>query len=278
MALTTLIWQCALSNASAQNQGGNYYTPTYSYGAYPASGFGGRNTSNSFNGGFSGLGASQQPQYVQPQRPPQQYQQQQYRQPPRPSYAAPQAGTSTMAGLENVLNQVDNSNWSNVPVSGRPQQQQRPAQLAASPAGSMPNNMRGGMFPRMSRQEMMRIFMEGGTPMGMGGGGGGAAPPQSNSAATSTAYSNYQTACNEESKSRNYANTARYDGSKWNRKNAAEQAEYAANNANYAAQRAESAAYNGDSQARGYANLAREAANRARENANQARYNADTMP
>ncbi len=233
---------------------------------------------NYFNGGFSGLA---QPQYQQ--RPPQQYQQQQ----PQQYRQAPQrAGTSTMAGLENVLNQVDNSNWNNVPVSGNRQpqpQMQAQSMMGAAPAMSGAGGG-GGMFPKMSRREMTRIFFEGGSPMGMGmgmggggGGGGGAAPPQNNSQATSTAYSNYQTACNEETKSRNYANTARYDGSEWNRKNAAEQAYYAANNANYAAQRAESAAYNGGSDAQGYARLARAAANRARENANRARYNADTI-
>lgn len=258
-------WHSSAPNACAQYQGGTSYTPTYTYGTYPPSGFGSRAPNKSFNGGFSGLGASPQ------------YQQQ------RTSYAAPQTGTSTMAGLEEVLNQVDNSNWNNVPVSGRTGQPGTAA--AASMSSTVPKayagpsalNNAGGMFPKISRQEMVRIFFDGGSAMGVGG--GGAAPLSANStAATSTAYSNYQTACNEETKSRNYANTARYDGSKWNRKNAAEQAEYAANNANYAAQRAESAAYNGDSQARGYANLAREAANRARENANQARYNADTIP
>lgn len=133
-----------------------------------------------------------------------------------------------------------------------------------------------GMMPQVSKQEMMRVFVEGGTPNMPGS--SAPAPSGNSSAATSTAYSNYQTAENESTKARNYAQRVRgYDRDTWSRKDDASRAEYAANNANYAAQRAESAAYNGDSQARGYANLARQAANRARADANQARYNADTM-
>jgi hypothetical protein len=191
-----------------------------------------------------------------------------------------------MMGLEQMLNQVDTtSGWNHTPVSApRVQAATMPNTGYPMPGtGYRPNagyqmpNTGSAMMPRMSRREMTRIFFEGGSPMGGGPmGGGGSAPNPNSAASTSNAYSNYQTAVNEESKSRNYANTARYDGSEWNRKNAASQAEYAANNAEYAAQRAESAAYSGDSQARGYANLARGAANRARENANRARYNADT--
>lgn len=217
---------------------------------------------------------------------------QQVQQNPQQSYYSPAAQTrsaqSTMQNLEQTLNAVDtNAAWSHTPVSGTatPQQQQMQQRPSLRSAASVPvhgaytNNMQG-MFPGVSRKEMMRVFMEGGSPQTGGGGwgGGGASAPAANSSAnTSNAYNNYRTAVNEEAKSRNYANTARYDGSQWNRKNAASQAEYAANNANYAAQRAESAAYSGDSQARGYANLARQAANRARENANRARYNADTI-
>jgi hypothetical protein len=131
-----------------------------------------------------------------------------------------------------------------------------------------------GLIPPMSRQDMLRIFLEGGTP----GSPGSPAPSGNTSGADSTAYSNYQTAENEASKARNAEQRVRYyDTETWSRKNDASTAEYAANNANYAAQRAESAAYNGDSQARGYASQARAAANRARQSANQARYNANTM-
>ncbi len=180
-------------------------------------------------------------------------------------------GATTMENLENTLNAVDNSKaWANTPITmaAPPRQQQ-----FAPPASTN----RGGLMPNVSRQEMLRIFMEGGTPQTTGN--SYAQGPSSNSSAnTQNAYNNYQTAENEASKARYAADRARYDKDKWNRKNAATQAEYAANNANYAAQRAESAAYTGDSQARSYANLARQAANRARENANRARYNADTMP
>lgn len=144
-------------------------------------------------------------------------------------------------------------------------------------------NSGSGMFPGVSRQEMLRVFIEGGMPdssANQGYRGFNPAPSASGKASSNNTnvYYDYQTAENESTKSRNYSNTARYDKDKWNRKNAASQAEYAANNAEYAAQRAESASYNGDAQAKSYANLARQAANRARYNANQARYNANTIP
>ena len=233
----------------------NYGSPSYqSYG----SGFGGRVNNRSFNGGFSGLDARSQPM-PQAQSPP---------------ASAQIPNTSTMASLEQSLNAIDtNRAWSRTPVGGlaRPQLQQP---QAAAP-GAVANSGQG-MFPGISRREMLRVFL-GGSPQPSGFGSGASSPSGNSSANTSTAYSNYQTATNEATKARNDANRARYDRDKWNRKNAAEQAEYAANNAEYAAQRAESAAYSGDSQACSYAGMARDAANRARANANQARYNADTI-
>ncbi len=120
-----------------------------------------------------------------------------------------------------------------------------------------PASSTNGLLPPMSKQEMLRTFLEGGTPQSTGG----YAPAQGtgSSTATSSAYSNYQTAENEATKSYNAAQRVRYyDKDTWHRKNDASQAEYAANNANYAAQRAQSAAYSGDSKSRGYANLARQ--------------------
>jgi hypothetical protein len=181
---------------------------------------------------------------------------------------------STQAA-ESLARQVT-SIWSKMPITqafNQPAQGMAQAQTNLSaPAPTM-----NGLLPPMSKKEMLRIFLEGGTPE-MGAMNNSPAPDAGSSNKTSTAYSNYQTATNESQKALNAANRVRgYDRDTWSRKNDASQAEYAANNANYAAQRAESAAYNGDSQARGYANLAREAANRARGYANQARYNADTM-
>lgn len=155
-----------------------------------------------------------------------------------------------------------------------PQSQPGRASVMSAPAPTM-----NGMLPPMSKQEMLRIFLEGGTPeSGQNYGAASQASQTASSAKTGNAYSNYQAAVNEATKAHNAAQRVRnYDKETWNRKNDASQAEYAANNADYAAQRAESAAYSGDSQARGYANLARQAANRARNDANLARYNAETM-
>jgi hypothetical protein len=165
--------------------------------------------------------------------------------------------------------------WSKTPVGralGNPQE--GIAQYQQSTSRQTPTT--NGLLPPMSKKEMLRIFMEGGSPQSAGI--GEPAPTGATSSATSTAYNNYQTAENEASKAHNAAQRVRnYDTSTWSRKSDASQSEYAANNANYAAQRAESAAYSGDSQARGYANSARQAANRARGDANRARYNADTM-
>lgn len=261
--------------------------------------FGGRNGS-SFNGGFSNFN-SQNQQAPQQQR--------------LMNVGRQQNPSSTMSDLERKLDAVDDSRvWANVPVSGATANNQRPAptqysnprygpssyvparantyarqggtvrsypvRRVTSPGGGAGPSANSGMFPGISRQEMLRVFIEGGMPESSGSQayqGFNPGPPQNSSSNSTNAYYNYQTAENEATKARNYANTARYDKNKWNRKNAASQAEYAANNANYAAQRAESAAYSGDSKTRGYANLARQAANRARNNANQARYNANTI-
>lgn len=245
-SLFWLVLSIAISSSddcSAQN----YNSPSFGFRTY--SGFGTNQASNNFNAGFSGLNPT-------PQRMPQ-----------RSTYqpAASNSAPNTMLSLEQKLNTIDNNTgWSRTPVS------------IAPPRNSL--NASSAMFPRMTKQEALRIFLEGGTPQTQGGGAGSYGSSSLSGANASTAYSNYQTAVNEEAKARNWANTARYDSNKWNRKNAATQAEYAANNANYAAQRAESAAYSGDGQARSYANLARQAANRARDNANRARYNADTIP
>jgi hypothetical protein len=155
---------------------------------------------------------------------------------------------------------------------------QQLAQRASAIWQNTPVGKPNGIMPQMSKKEMLRIFMEGGTPETPMS--SAPAPDNSgrNSEAKSTAYNNYQTAENEARKARNARERTRgYDKDQWHRKNDAEQAQYAANNANYAAQRAEYAGNNGDEQARHYAGLARAAANRAREDANYARYNADTM-
>lgn len=258
-----------------------------SYGYQNNTGAFGRNSYNtSFNGGFSCLNTQQQS---------------------LPQCAGRRTGQSnshsTMSDLERTLDAVDNSNsWARTPVSGAMPANVAPSNrypatfgttyarqgntqrsyplrtVSAPPRGGTANAM-SGMFPTVSRQEMLRIFMEGGTPSNAVNQGYQGYNPQTQNSSSNTTnvYYNYQTAENEATKSRNYSNTARYDKDKWNRKNAASQAEYAANNAEYAAQRAESGAYNGDAKAKSYASLARQAANRARYNANQARYNANTI-
>jgi hypothetical protein len=235
------------------------------------SGIAGRTTNNSFNTGFSGLSqASNNMQYSQPTRPYSTH------------YSAAAAsslvhqvtsiwGRTTAGMMMSQPQQQGMTPYQQSPV--QPQQGMAQVQQAyAQPAPTM-----NGLLPPISRQQMLRVFLEGGTPQSAGG-GFAPVPNGGSYAATRTAYCNYQTAENEARKARNAASRARYDKDRWNRNNDASQAEYAANNANYAAQRAESAAYTADSQAGEYANLARQAANRARQDANQARYNANTGP
>lgn len=217
-------------------------------------GMGGRTTNNSFNSGFSSLSQpSNSMQYSQ---------------------RTHQYNTQVSDAAARKLAQQVTSICSRTPA-GMMMSQSQPGMGQGQQSLAQPAPTMSGLMPNVSRQEMLRVFLEGGTPQS-GGGGFGQAPSGGSSSGSSAAYSNYQTAENEASKARNAANRARYDKDQWNRKNDASQAEYAANNANYAAQRAESAAYSGDAQARGYASQARQCANRARHDANQARYNADT--
>jgi hypothetical protein len=284
-----------------------YGTPWQDY----TPGLTGQRTQESFNGGFDNTHKPMVRSAPQMQFPPQQLpgqtqqQQRQVLQQQRPQayFNGPRERTpekNTMQSLEEALDKADNSaSWSKVPVSrSAPVRGATPTlingvnssypytparQYAAIPgAGAGPGNPLAGMFPKMTRQDLMRMFLEGGTPQ-MGGGFGGASPggsaggPSSADLAgkSSTAYSNYQRAENEDAKARDYAERARYADSRYSAQEYASSAEYAANNAEYAADRAESAAYSGDSQAKGYASSARNAANRARENANRARYNAE---
>lgn len=255
--LVLVAWNATASHCHAQNSPGY---PNFGFRSYASgstrnynTGFGGMAQSNSFNSGFASISnnANQYAGTAQQYPPTQQvtqYRQTQY----RGSRPTPPTPYST-AALNQLIGNVKSI-----------------SQSAHNANGGQ------GLLPGVSKQEMLRIFLEGGSPDPGGGGfeggfgGAGVAGPGSNqSANTSNAYSNYQRAENEANKARNYAERARYGSDQWNRKNAASQAEYAANNANYAAERAESAAYSGDSQARHYAGLARQAANRAR-------YNADT--
>lgn len=248
----------------------------HTYGYQASTGGFGAGGNSSFSGGYSNFA---QPQSVPSQRARGVQQHQSYQ-------------NTTMNDLERRLDSADNQNaWAHTPVSGvqnvpmqqvtYPQRTSRPSYVGKplpSPRPGALANAASGMFPGVSRQEMLRVFIEGGLPDNTANQGyRGYNPSAQNSSNSQGVYYDYQTAENEATKSRNYANTARYDKDKWNRKNAASQAEYAANNADYAARRAESKSYNGDAQAKNYANLARQAANRARYNANQARYNANTI-
>ena len=251
-ALGAVLFASSVSTTQCQAQSTGY--PNFGFHSYcntgrtsNLNGIGGSNASNSFDSGLSGLS--------------------------RASNGTVYSTSRNTKAAQQLARRVGRT-WANMPV---PRSVNQNGQEIAQVQQSIqePATSTNGLLPPMSKQEMLRTFLEGGTPQSTGG---YAAQGTASSTATSSAYSNYQTAENEATKSYNAAQRVRYyDKDTWHRKNDASQAEYAANNANYAAQRAQSAAYNGDSKSRGYANLARQAANKARYNANQARYNADTM-
>lgn len=245
------------------------------------SGIGGCTTNNSFNSGLSGYCQTYNGATYNTQRSTQAAQAL-AREASTIWNSMPVGRALTQAAREAQTGQQPqmNSQYSQYQMNQQPAQGYMlpgadPRSVPPGQAQSAPSaNGFGGLIPPMSKRDMLRIFLEGGTP----GSSGAPAPSGNNSAADSTAYSSYQTAENEATKARNAEQRVRYyDTDTWSRKNDAETAEYAANNANYAAQRAENASYNGDSQARNYASMARAAANRARQSANEARYNANTM-
>lgn len=254
------------------------------YGGYPQ-----QNVNNQYTGfggtpNYNTRGAYSPAQYYNPQSVPVQTG------PPGMAMQSNQQ-PSTMQNLERALNQVDTSGaWSHIPVSGPVNRTALAApgysavqQLgyAAAQAGYAAPQPQVGMMPHVTRRDIARVFMEGGSLFGGGGGGGGASSwggltsAASNGQSNSTAYNSYQKAEDMAIRARNAANRT-LSGDKWSKGKSADEAYYDANDAEAAADRAYNAAQSGDSQARNYASRARDAADRARADANRARYNADT--
>lgn len=185
-----------------------------------------------------------------------------------------QASQTSMKSFEHALDEIDTPQaWSRTPVA---KPATRSTYHTPSPVYSKPVPS-GGMLPGVTRRDITRVMMEGGSLFDSGGGGMTYDTSQAQaSRAAGTTYSHYQRAENAATRAHSAANRARYDREKWSKKDAADEAYYAANDADAAADAAEASAASGDSQARGYANQARGAANRARADANRARYNANT--
>ncbi len=185
--------------------------------------------------------------------------------------------------LENMLNKVDNSNWSNVPPSGmQPIQQPMLQQLQQPPQQPMQynpqinspyfNQMRQVGQPNIpvnGRQQFLRMLF-GGSPQT------NSTKENNNKWGSSTAYSDWQEAENQASKARDAEERARYDKDKGNRQSNASEAYYASEAARQASDRVYYASQNGDPTAKQYDDRARAAADRARADSDRARYYADT--
>jgi hypothetical protein len=163
-------------------------------------------------------------------------------------------------------------------------------------------NSMGGMFPQFAQVLISRAMLQNGAPQS-------SAAPQSNYTAAphpiyngapqpsyrarptvaqphsladtqnSEAFSDYQTARNEELQAQNWSTKAHHESNLMNSRADASRAQYAANNAGFAAQNAEMFALpGGDGKASHYAQLARAAAIQARQYASQASIYANRMP
>lgn len=208
--------------------------------------------------------------------------------------------------LDQMLNQVDNSNWNNVPVSrgsapapsgygAAPQggnnyypNMQRPMPYGGAPAypqgmtaynpqqfapiGGIRQPLASGP-PPFSRQSLLRIFLSGGSG---GMGGGGMSNPQNDPSVQGNCEAQLQIARDQCQQAENDAARASYASSKSERMDAASSAQYHANAARSAADNAYSSSYGKSQTSQDYAAQARNAANRAQEAADRARYNADS--
>ncbi|MBX9570480.1 MAG: hypothetical protein K2X77_16405 [Candidatus Obscuribacterales bacterium] len=189
--------------------------------------------------------------------------------------------------LNQLLNQVDNSNWNSVPVSNPRQVLPAPrtGQMAQMPRSPYPSNPvqqfapMGGMRqplqsgpPPFSRQSLMRIFLEG----GMGGGGSG--PNPEDPSIKGNCEAQLQIARDQCAQAEGDAARTNYGSgySKYDKQNAASSAQYHANAARAAADNAYSSSYGKSQSAQDYAAQARNAANQAQAAADRARYNADS--
>lgn len=184
--------------------------------------------------------------------------------------------------LNQLLNQVDNSNWNSVPVSNSRQvlPTPRPAQMAQMPRQASPMQQFapiGGMRqplqsgpPPFSKQGLLRMFLEG----GMGGGTSG--PNPEDPSIKGNCEAQLQIARDQCCQAEGDAGRASSSSSKYERQSAASSAQYHANAARAAADNAYSSSYGKSQSAQDYAAQARNAANRAQEAADRARYNADT--
>lgn len=238
------------SNFGNQNFGNNQNFNNHKVQNFGTQNYGiaGRTANNSFNSGLSSVSRTTK-RYTRP----------------LPNHSR---STQAMLQLSGTLKRASQA-WSHVNVNMAPLNQ-----ALAQPATGI-----SGILPPMSRKEMMRIFIDGGTPqLNNRTAGFGSAPPgpPSTGSDASYVYSNFRTAEKEANLASDACDRARYKDESSDKAYEASEAEYCASNAEYAAQCAESTAFAlGDPQSQDYAYRARSAANRARGSAKSARYYAD---
>lgn len=247
---------------------------------------------------------------------------------------AASGGRFPSTSLNNILDQVDQKSWQNVPVARSPGGMPAQGSFSGQSAGFMPgqggaggyqnagaygNRMPMGMNSGMgamgqnrgmpmisgangfvpptngfapfggmrqplqsgapfSKQNLLRIFLGGGT--GGTGGFGGSSSSNSpekqahDSSVTGQAEALLQRANDQAAQAESDAARASYGDDKGARQSAASSARYHANDANEAADTAASITYGQSQYAQDYAAQARNAANRAQEAADRAQYNA----
>lgn len=188
--------------------------------------------------------------------------------------------------LDNMLNQLDQYSWQNVPVNkasqpyptapavspGYQPRYANPMSPGASPVRPFQTQTNGSSFqPQQNpfdKGNLLRVFLQGGS---LGGGASSANTPKH----LGDIQSNLQTARDQCQQAENDASRASSGSDKGLRLSAASSAQYHANSAREAAERAEGMAYSGTQSEKDYAQQARNAANRAQAAADRARYNAE---
>lgn len=222
---------------------------------------------------------SAMPNYGQ-QGYPQNYPQQAYGTPsgstanyPPPNMQSPRNWSTSQlpnrSNLRAMLQRAFNSPQNNYPVYPPPDNQ---ATFIPSMPPSQYYPSQSNIPGRLSRAQIMRYFFDG---SGSSSPGWGSSSSSGNSGYAADVRSNEQIAQNEDDMARNAEGRSQY-GSSYDRKQAAEQAQYHANASRDAADRAYSESEGGSQDTKDYAARARNYANDAQYQADRARSNADS--
>jgi hypothetical protein len=192
---------------------------------------------------------------------------------PQANPSAPQNWSTSQlpnrASLRTMFQRALNSPTNNYPAYPPPQNQ---ANFIPSMQPSQYYPQQSSIPGRLSRAQIMRYFFDGSSGPSPGW---GTSASSGNSAYAQDVRSNEQIAQNEDDMARSSQGRSQY-GSSYDRKQAAEQAQYHANAARNAADKAYSESEGGSEETHDYASRARNYANDAQYQADRARSNADS--